>query len=665
MDIKNTNSDKYGRIEEVEEINENKEIIKEDTESKKRGWKSRRKKKIEETAPQIEDLSEEKNPDETENADERKDEDFAAEYPETEIEEVEENEDTFEGIDVSKYLTEEKEDESVDDILKSMGMLPEEETEEQEIENEKSKDAEEEEISEEEISEEENESLDDIEENGKEECERQEIEEAEAEETSEEPETPEENEDTDIEEKLKDDEIEEDILLKDKEEKKSPKKKEKKVKEKKAKEEKEKKEKEPLAKKDYITIVIAVIAVLAISAFTLYYFKGAPDEGDATRETVTEKDHLSDVQIIRAGTMVDLIQSDIPDVFYGVATDYSIRYYQYYEKEMHAARATNNVSLTVDLGSASIPVKIDYVELGGRVFGFGLFTANENSDVYYYDMVAFKITDLPKKYRKDGHALLVATSSKNALTSNAINWTESFDLNLETGETTRFLKIINRRTDTETGNYESNFCLMPWASYTSSSEMIPFFSSREYPLGVDMQDIFVKTGAAEKILASDVYGKYFVMDGDTVIYMRKTTTGFNLIYNTKGEEEVKQSFYGFMNSSYINYKEYILGKADGKLYNLKTLETKTLVGYSMSNPDYFCVSDDGKYLIVIGTVKNALDYQVQMFNLETGEYAKMEDKNYSQHSNLCFIDNTTASYCVLDPNQGFEYVVLDIEKAFD
>ena len=675
MDNDNQNMSKYQKIEDIEEIKET-EDVPEETEEKKKG--RRRKSKKDKKHKEAEALvSEEEITEEPQSIADT--EDIYADYP---LEDIQT--DGFDGMDISDYLTDDASNESLDDILKSVSIM-ENGGDEAEIRDiyadlqepsDPDADITEQEKDIPDIQEDENTDVVDeeyqvdcggiqplmIPETPDEETEEDADSATEADEpVTEEPEA-EAEEATDPEEpEMPAEEVAENPEpVKGKKEKKA---KDKKPKEKKV---KEKKEKEPLAKKDYITIAIAVIAVLAIAALAIYYFRGNPTDNNNGQETTTQADKLADVQIVRSGTMVDLIQSDIPDVFYGVTSDYKVKYFQYYEGEVHAALATNNISLKVDLGSATVPVRINYVELGGKTFGFGLFTAEEDSDVYFYDMVAFKMTDLPEKYRREGHALLLATTSKKALTSNAINWNESFDVNLETGETTRFLKNINRRMDNETGTYESNFCLLSWAGYTSASDKIPFFTAREYPLGVeDMQDIFVKTGSNEKLLASDVYGRFCLMDGNTVIYMRKTTTGFNVIYNKDGNEEVGDSFYGLMNSSYINYKEYILSKSDGKLYNLLTRESKTLIGYSMSNPDYFCVSDDGKYLIVIGTVKNALDYQVQMFNLEAGEYAKMEDKNYSPHSNLCFIDEKTAAYCVVDPNQGFECVVLDLEKAFD
>ena len=65
---------------------------------------------------------------------------------------------------------------------------------------------------------------------------------------------------------------------------------------------------------------------------------------------------------------------------------------------------------------------------------------------------------------------------------------------------------------------------------------------------------------------------------------------------------------------------------------------------------------------LMGTVLNALDYQVYIYNIETGKYATFNEPNYAAHSNMRFIDNTTVTYYVLNVD-GFENVVLDVSKV--
>ena len=425
---------------------------------------------------------------------------------------------------------------------------------------------------------------------------------------------------------------------------------------------KEKKPREPLNKKDYVTIGVAVFALVLVIAFAVIKFMPESEiETDFTESTTQSQDKLSNIQIARDGITRNLIQSDIPDVFYGFSSDYKLQYYQYRDNKMKAVQSTGTVSASIELGSQTIPVNIEYVELGGKIFGAGLFVANKSDNVFFYDLVAFQLVNLPKGYEQDGKALLLATTNKSFLTQGVTVWPESFVVDLQTGKTTRFLKIINRNIDMSTGAGVEDFCMLTKDGYMASNA-VPFISSREYEAGSGKQDIFIKKGNNETLFASDVYGKFLLTDGDAVIFMRKTAKGFDVIRKTGDDEKVTLSFTGAFSGNYISSGEYIFNKNDGKLYNLKTGDVKTVIGYRM-HPEMFAVSPDGKHLVMLGTVLNMMDYQVHVFNLETGEYTKYKDENYSSHTSLTFINNTTAVYMVLDPNQGYEYVVIDVTKA--
>ena len=432
-------------------------------------------------------------------------------------------------------------------------------------------------------------------------------------------------------------------------------------KEKKEKPVKEKKPREPLTKKDFATIGVALLAVLLIAGYFgyKYYISREPQVSPPDQNTAESK--IADIQIARDSVgVVNLIQSDIPDVFYGFTADMKLCYYQYRDNKMVQVSHTGTITTDIDFGNEVLPVTINYVELGDKIFGIGLFRADEHEGVYFYDKMIFKLTNLPEAYRQDSKALLLATTSENALSQKEILWPESFTVDIQSGKTERFLSIVNRTMDMS-GAGVADFCMLPTQGYISKTLQIPFFSSREYGPDSGKQDIFVKNGNKEEVFASDVYGKFFLTDGESVIFMKKTNTGFDLIRKTGETEEIQKSFYGTM-SEYLHSDYYILNKDNGKLYNMRTGEEKTLVGYRMS-AEMMEISPDGKYLVMLGTVKSLLDYQVHIFNLETGDYAKYVDKNPSVHADLTFINSTTVVYTVVDPNQGKEYVALDVSKA--
>ena len=458
--------------------------------------------------------------------------------------------------------------------------------------------------------------------------------------------------------------------------------KEKKVKE--PKEPKEKTPRDPLEKKDIATIAVSVVAlILALCVGFFAFFSTRSDEKkiqivskspvlaklfpeyvvNPNSGSGDEKSKLSGIQIARDGLYTNLMQTDFPGVFYGINNDYTVQYYQYSDNRLLPVKYTDSVDLKVDMGSGILNVKMNYIKNGEYVSGVSVFTSNsDDGSNYFYNLVIFKLTVLPSKYNREGHALLLATTDKAALENSDVLWTESFDVNLNDGTMTRFLSVINRTID-EKGAGVADFCILNKAGYTAATQAIPFITSREYPVGSGLQDIFVKNGNKESLLTSNVYGKYLTVDDGAVVYLRRTTTGFDVVHNTDGEDKVARSFYGVMDTNYMINDKYLLSKDDGHLYNVVTGKEYTLVGYSM-NATSFAVSDDSRYVVMMGTVKNAVDYQIHIFDLQTGEYAKFKDNNYAPHSSLCFIDNKTVLYTAVEPNQGYEYVILDAAKAF-
>ncbi len=422
---------------------------------------------------------------------------------------------------------------------------------------------------------------------------------------------------------------------------------------------------EPLTIKDHVTFGLAIFAlVLAIAFICIKYFPNVNNPEVPVNPTeVNEK--ISVIQIQREGIESPLIQTDIGNVFYTVSSDNEVQYYKYSDNRMVSVESNGSISANVNMGKEELPVNIDYIEENGRIFGLAIFKGDTNSHYSFYNTVVFKLTDLPKGYAAQGYAMLLATTSSQPITEKCNIWTESFIVDIKTGDMKRFLSTANRGDDVSTGLPSTSYCVLTDESYTTANGKIPFFTTREYVLGSGKKDIFIKNKDKESLFASDVYGDFIMVDGDAIIYLKaEDSTGFNIIRKEDGKETTVFSLYGALTTTYLYNNEHFLDIVNGTLYNVKIGKQTALAGYKMMNPEAISVSPDGKYLIVLGTVNSVMDYQAHIFNLETGDYVKYEEPNFSQHGNLVFIDNTTVVYTVVDPNQGFEYVILDVQKAF-
>lgn len=438
-------------------------------------------------------------------------------------------------------------------------------------------------------------------------------------------------------------------------------------KEKKPKEKKDKSNREKLKGKDIATIVVAVVA--AISILLLALFKFAPDifpnfdkNGVISGNDGGEKiEDVKKVVAARQGIAVkSLIQSDIPDLFYGFDISDKPVYYQFKDNKMVELAPTGKVAVSIDFGNQVVSSEIGYVELGGKKFGMGIYKAASDSQDNFYDFMAFKLVDLPSAYAQDGKALLLATPDKVALEHGDIIWSESFTLNLADGKVTRFLKDINR-TLNEKGAGVETFCMLTKGGYESKTKTIPFFSSRKYGPDEKKHDLFIKNGTSENIAVSDVYRKNVYTTEDSVIFLKETASGFDVVKLKDGAETVICSK-ADSGAEYIFTDHYLFNVVDGKYTDVYTGEEKVLLGYKMT-ADMVKFSPDGKYIVMVGTVKSVLDIQIHIFNLETGDYYKYRDSNPSTHGNLAFINNTTAVYTVADPKNLNEYVAIDVTKA--
>ncbi len=450
--------------------------------------------------------------------------------------------------------------------------------------------------------------------------------------------------------------------------------KEKKVKE--PKPPKEKKEKgelaEPVTKKDYITIVLALVAVVLAMAFIVVKYlpmDGSPTSSDE-QTTVAEQD-LAKIQVSREGSLRNYVQSDIPNVFYMFSSDYGLQYYQYRDNQMVPVKSTGTLSASVNFGPAKLPVTIDYVKVGEDVFGVGLFRPDQHQNINLFNiqLIVFKLTNMPKGYGSSDDALLVAKITSAAdLEKEYDRWTESYTVNLSSGKCSRFLSVASRETDPTTGTYVEDFCVLTTEGYNATNGKVPYLSGRNYDMSAGKDDIFIKSGNNEKVAIKNIANKMLLVDGDAVIFMRYTETGFNVYRYADGKESVVFEFTGSTNRC-IFADEYILDKEKGTLYNLKTGKETLLVGYKMTSPEIMKVSPDGKYLVVMGIMDNVMDYQVHVYNIQTGEYAKYQEENYSNvnnlSKNLSFIDDHTVMYMLADPNRGRECVILDLSKAFE
>ncbi|MGN0519305.1 MAG: hypothetical protein ACI4LB_01055, partial [Candidatus Fimenecus sp.] len=409
------------------------------------------------------------------------------------------------------------------------------------------------------------------------------------------------------------------------------------------------------------TVVLVLVA--AAAAVAVWWLYQNPQQQSNT-DTSSLSERLDSILVTRKITNIPFMQTDLDNVFYTADAAGNIVYYELSNGEYTEIEPTGTMELTVPLSGQQIPVKISYMERDGVLTGFGLFTSEgTDASVYIYNFVMFKVCNLPAAYAADGKCLLLAhTNQQNAYTMDTV-WEEAYVLNRADGTTARFLSE-NNRTLGINGAVRSDFCMITDTALTAQTAVIPFLSARGRDQSNDTNaalDIYVKNGDKETLAAQNAIGRYVKpLENGAFAFIRKTDGGFETVKSENGTETVISSFYAGYGTACIRSGDWILSKEDGRVYSTYDARSYTPTGYKI-NPLVFAVSPDEKYIVMAGTVANALDYQIYVYNTETGKYATFTESNYAAHNNLRFIDNTTVAYYVLNVD-GYENVVLDVSK---
>lgn len=415
------------------------------------------------------------------------------------------------------------------------------------------------------------------------------------------------------------------------------------------------------AKKNILTVILVLITVAAVAAaWWLKTYEPKPNGGN----TVALTESLDSVLVTRKITSIPFMATDIENVVYTADAAGNIVFYELQGKEFVEISASGTMDLQVSLSNQQIPVKILYVEREGVLTGFGLFTSqNTTADVYIYNFVMFKVCNLPESYQEDGKCLLLAHTDRQSAYAPEPVWEEAFVLNRADGSTERFLSENNRMLGMN-GAMRSDFCLITDIALESKTPVIPFLSARSRDQMGETDaalDVYVKNGNKETLGAQNAVGSYVKpLDNGAFSFIRETDGGFETVKSENGQETVLTSFYSGFGTACIRSGDWILSKEDGRVYSTYDTRSYTPVGYKI-NPLVFAVSPDEKYIVMAGTVANALDYQIYIYNTESGKYAVFNEPNYATHSNMRFMNDNTVTYYVLNVD-GYENVVLDVSK---
>ena len=409
-----------------------------------------------------------------------------------------------------------------------------------------------------------------------------------------------------------------------------------------------------------LTGILALAAIAAVVLTLVFYFN-TNNSNETTPNNHIDVTSLADITLTSKLTAVPYVKTDIDGLAYTANSSGTILFYEFNGKDYVQTSETGSMDIVVPLSGQKIPIKLHYIERGGKLTGYGVFTVNHSDSVYIYDFMLCKITNLPKGYEQDGKCLLVANTDIDAVYSNEPVWEEAFVLDRASGKLSRFLSDGNRMVDTN-GAVRADFATVTNGEIKASGGIIPFFTGRAYEASiVPKTDLYIKNKNKETLAVKDVLDKYTKITSDGgIVYFKEITGGFAAMKYLNGKSEVVKEFYSTYGEQYIRSGDWILSREDGRIYSTysdKVIELEQFV----INPSDFAVSPDGKYAVLIGTASNAADYQIWIFNTETGKHLNFSDDDYSRHLGLYFINNSAICFYTVTA-EGYNEKIIDVSK---
>lgn len=403
--------------------------------------------------------------------------------------------------------------------------------------------------------------------------------------------------------------------------------------------------KKHVSKAGLVTTVIVVLLAAAAVIATLY-LRNAPSD------TRKEQQYLNQA-VASVNTTVPLMQSDISNIFYTMAADGTVTFYEYDGQALNQIEPTGTVDVAPHCSGLQIPATIYYVQRGEEITGYGLYNPPATgSSVYMYTYFFFNMRTLPDGFPANDNTqfLLLMDSDADDLYVQNKTYDESFfiqpfeeDIELRTDpERNQFVSQLNRMSGMD-GRYWSDFAVFTddvLAGAFNGNTL--FFSGRQYTDQQEShQDIYRRNGNRSNVRRTayrDVAYMYAFEDTNGGIhYMKQTDGGFAVYCN----DDVVKEFTGDYNTGYLRDGNYLLDKSRATVIDLLTGTERALTGADTSNAVLFRMNPTGEKCI-IGTMQGESTeaQSIILADLTAGTSAAVSGANLFSATNaeLDFID---------------------------
>ncbi len=361
-------------------------------------------------------------------------------------------------------------------------------------------------------------------------------------------------------------------------------------------------------------LLVVLVATAAVVVSGVLDINNRLENGNT--DTSNESTDYTDVYTVDTSVALPLMHTDFDNVFFTMSKEGEVTFYEIQKGVIKTIPETGSFDVKAECSSQELPAKIHYIQRDGKINGYGLFTNLIYPDVMLYDYAFFKVTDMFYAFKDSkGTLLMLLDTDHERFYSDDKVYSEAFYLYGD--HTCKHFLSESQRTVDMYARLKSDYKMFTDGILDQGeSRNVLFFTSRMYVSfeESDKVDIFTSGGEYtnvdnEKYIEDIATLDFWKVNGET-LYLTETQAddgepAFELMAYDGSEKRSVKAFSGDPDEDYIIYRDYILSRLTGEIYNVRTNKAKTL-SYEKFNsefaPDTFAISKNGRFCAVRGSV---------------------------------------------------------------
>lgn len=408
-----------------------------------------------------------------------------------------------------------------------------------------------------------------------------------------------------------------------------------------------------MTKKNKITIIILAVvlvltgtfAVLSLNSGFLGKFFGGSSKSQQL-SAVLVSDFTSDYP---------LVQTQQKDLFYEAYPDGTIKFFSFADGTF--TEYSGNVEkkdIKVSCSRQKIPVTLYYTDTDAGMVGYGLFTAQQNSDIEFFSYVFVRAMTCPESYRslaRTDDIVLVDMDGNDAYKTEK-TYSDIYSFDKKSGNTVKILSERDRLIQQD-GTFREDWAVFTDTSLNEMTKYDLFASARNHDTAVDNKEYDIMSVENSKaynknstvtVSSSPSYNIWF--DSDTYYCLASTDNGFDLIKDGDKDSPLA-SFSGNFKSDFYTSGDWIYDIAKTEFTNALTGNAIGFSAISFKNIAGVTANPSGNKFAVFGS--DSSKYMV-LLDGEKKSSVNITDANLydSGIGNFCFIDDSTVLVSTYD-----------------